>query len=218
MGSMFKQIRSMFSMNKEKAFQASLTDYHRENYLQTIGEFDKVFNFIDSPDTKNVTSTILFNGVDFNSIDVGNLEKQFEKSFGKLKFILSPNSGIPGHKVYYFRLSTSHLSFSIQFHFVYGQFFFLSNRVYSFVLLSNNDKQMIIENIASKYLSDMDLSSNEFSLKDSEGNVVYTVDSVSFLVNYIANTPIARKLKDQCSGYVNSNRHNEIKDTVNKIF
>ncbi len=207
-------MRISFKSNKKKKEKKGQSFYHRENIIQTIEELNTVLRHLNSSKTSKTNSDIIFKGLDLNAIDENNLEKDF----GEQSFILEPESGIPGHKIYYYRISSEHFRFLIQLHFINDQFFFACNKVYAESLLSDIDKQKVIKQIRNKYCPDAKKEIVEFDIEDSKGNILFTTDYVYFYIKYIPNNAINKKLKKQYAGYAKPEAGIEIKETLDDLI
>ena len=137
---------SLFKSSKNKAPKKGATFYHRENKIQTIEELNTILKRLSSTTSTISKSTILFQGLELDSISMESLENDF----GEESFILEPDSEILDHKVYYYRITSGGLRFLIQIHFIGSQFFFATTKVYSESLLSDDDKQKVSRQIISK--------------------------------------------------------------------
>lgn len=203
-----------FKKSKKKKPKKGFSFYHRENLIQTISELNTVFSHLDFPESTKSRSNILFQGLELDSILVQNLAE----NFGEESYLLEPESGIPNHKVYFYRITSEHLRFLIQLHFVDDNFFFAANKIYSSSPLTNTDKQNVIKQISSKYFPDADNNTIEFNITDPKGNILFTYDDMFYYLNYIANNPTFQKLKKQYTGYIDSVAGQEIKETLDRLI
>ncbi|NQU31980.1 MAG: hypothetical protein HQ521_02000 [Bacteroidetes bacterium] len=205
---------SFFKSTKKKSPKKGQSLYHRENLIQTIDELNYVLSHLDSPKNTKSKLNLLFQNKELESIQVKNLVGDF----GEESFLLEPDSGIQGHKVYFYRISSEHLKFLIQIQFVEDQFFFAATKVYSESLLSDKDKQNVIKRIIDKYYPDADVNTINFSIEDPKGNILFTHEDIYYYLKYIANNEVSKKLKMQYSGYVKPTSGEEIKDTLDNLI
>lgn len=191
-----------------------LMELRRADYLHSIQMVSKLFALKKNYNVQNINSLIKFRGIGLDSINL----KSFEDVEKKDRFIIDSVSGIPNHKIIFFKIDVYELTFSVQLHFINDNFFFLSNKVSSFVPLSNNYKQMVIDALVDENLVKDDSNNYEVCLKDSKGNTVYTEDNVHFYVNYLANNPTTQQLKKEYSDYVKPNNLDLIKKEMNTFY
>ena len=207
-------MRISFKSTKKKKEKKGQSFYHRENLIQTIEELNKVLSHLNSSKTSKTKSDIIFKGLDLNEI----YEKNLENVFGEESFLLEPESGITGHKIYFYRISSEHFRFLIQLHFIDDQFFFAGNKVYAESLLSDKDKQKVIKQIANKYCPDAVNEIVEFDIMDPKGNVLFTQDYIYFHIKYIPNNALNQKLKKQYAGFTKPKAGLEIKETLDDLI
>jgi len=205
---------SFFKSSKNKIPKKGKSFYDRENLIQTTKELSNVLNCLSSTKTSKTNSNILFQNIELNAIS----EKNLEKDFGEKSYCLEPNSGIPDHRIYYFRVTSKHLKILIQIHFVAEQFFFAASKVYSDALLTTSDKQNVRNQIISKYHPDIDDSSFDIDIVDPMGNILFTQDNVFFYMKYIANNSTSQHLKKQYSLNQTPKSSDETEDTLNKLI
>lgn len=207
-------MRISFKSTKKKKEKKGQSFYHRENIIQTIEELNNILSHLNSSKTTKTKYDIIFKGLDLNAI----YEKNLENNFGEESFLLEPESGITGHKIYYYRISSEHFRFLIQLHFIDDQFFFACNKVYAESLLSDKDKQKVIKQIANKYCPDAKNEIVEFDIEDSKGNVLFTHDYIYFYIKYIPNNALNQKLKKQYAGFTKPESGLEIKETLDDLI
>lgn len=203
-----------FKSNKKKTPKKGQSFYHRENLIQTIEELNNVLNHLGSSKTTKTISEIIFKGYNLDSI----FEKDLENNFGEESFLLEPDSGITGHKIYYYRISSEHFRFLIQLHFIDDKFFFAGNKVYAETLLSDYDKQKVIKQITSKYYPDASSELIEFNIEDPKGNILFTHDDIYYYIKYIPNNSINKALKKQYAGFAKPEVGLEIKETLDDLI
>ncbi len=205
---------SFFKSSKKQSPKKGQSFYHRENLIQTIDELNYVLSHLDSPKNTKSKLNLLFQNKELDTIKV----KSLADDFGDESFLLEPSSGIPGHKVYFYRISSEHLRFLIQIQFIEDQFFFASTKVYSESLLSDKDKQNVIKRIIDKYCPGADENTINFSIEDPKGNILFTHEDIYYYIKYIANNEVSKKLKKQFFGYVKPTSGDEIKDTLDNLI
>jgi len=205
---------SFFRKSKKRNPKKGMAFYHRENLIQTIDELNLTLSRIDSIDIINTDKQITFQDNRLDSITI----KSLEDIFGEESYILEPESAIVGHKVYYYRLTAEHFRFLIQVHFINDEFFFIGNKIYTELPITINDKRKIIDQLTSKYIPDAKLNTIEFAIKDTDGNLVYTIDNIYYYLKYIANNTTSRRLKKEYAHYVKPEAGVEIKETLDKMI
>ena len=205
---------SFFKSSKNKVPKKGQSFYDRENLIQTIDELNSVLSHLNSSKTTKSKVNLLFQNKELDTIT----EDKLEDEFGKESFLLEPINSIPQHKIYYYRITSEHLRFLIQIHFIDGLFFFAGTKVYSENLLLSNDKQNVIKRISDKYCPDADENTINFNIEDPNGNILFTHDDMYYNLKYLANNEVSRKLKKQYSGYVKPQSGAEIKDTLDNLI
>lgn len=205
---------SFFKSSKKKTPKKGKTFYERENFIQTINDLNNCVRHLNSTKTTKSNSNILFQGFELDSIH----EKDLEKNFGEESFFLEPDNDILGHKIYYYRITSQHLRFLIQIHFIDDQFFFAATKVYSDALLSPADKQRVLKQIITKYYPNADEHTIEFDIEDPNGNILFTQDDVYYYIKYLANNATSQNLKKKYAGYEGPKPGQEIKDTLDKLI
>ncbi len=207
-------MRISFKSTKKKTPKKGQSFYHRENLIQTIEELNSVLSHLDSSKTTKTKADIIFKGFELDSI----FEENLENDFGEESFLLEPDSGITGHKIYFYRISSEHFRFLIQLHFIDDNFFLASNKVYSESLMSDSDKTKVIQQITKKYYPEADSKVKEFDLEDPKGNILFTHDDIYYYIKYIPNNAINQKLKKQYSGFTKPEAGLEIKETLDDLI
>ena len=205
---------SFFKSNKKKTPKKGRAFYERENLIQTIDELKILLNLLDSDKPTKSDANFLFQGKELDTIS----EKNLDKDFGEESFLLEPDNNVVDHIVYYYRITSGHLRFLIQIHFIKSEFFLASTKVYSDSLLSKNDKQKVVSRIVSKYSPEADEDTLEFNIKDPIGNILYTKDDVYYYINYLANNSVTKELKRKYADYLAPSPVNEIKDTLDNLI
>ena len=205
---------SFFKSSKKKTPKKGKTFYERENFIYTINDLNNCIKHLSSSKNTKTNSNILFQGYELDSIH----EKDLEKNFGEESFFLEPDNDIPEHKIYYYRITSQHLRFLIQLHFIDDQFFFAATKVYSDALLSAADKQRVLKQIITKYYPNANEDTIEFDIEDPKGNVLFTQDDVYYYIKYLANNATSQNLKKQYSGYEEPKPGQEIKETLDKLI
>lgn len=206
---------SFFKSNKKKTITKGRAFYERESLIQTIDEIIDILSHLDTKkNTIKSKHPIQFQNKALDSI----IEKELEKDFGEESFILHPNNDIEGHVVYYYRIRSEYLRFLIQLHFIDGEFFLASTKVYADVLLSKKDKQSVLSNIYNKYCPQIECSDSEIEIVDPEGNILWTKDDVFFHINYLHNNKCCKKLLKQYLGLGKPKPGQEIKNTLDDLI
>ncbi len=205
---------SFFKSKKNKAQKKGGSFYHRENLIQTIEELN---NMLNQPNSSGITlsdANILFQGFELDSI----IKKNLEDDFGEESFLLEPEGGIEGHKVYFYRIVSDYFRFLIQIHFIDDKFFFSATKVYSESVLSLIDKKKVIKQIANKYHLTVNNETINFNIKDPAGNMLFTHDDVYYHIKYLPNNQINKELKKQYQGFKKADPAEEIKETLDRLI
>ncbi len=210
----FSFMSAFFRSSKKHTKQKGESYYDRENVIQNEFELCKVLRYLDSTKAAKTKSSILFLENELSSIDKNSL---FEV-FGKESFLLKPNSGILGHEIYFYHITSEELRFLVQLHFIDDQFFFAANKVYSDMFLSDSDKEKIIRRIKIKYFGEDNNETAESVIVDSNGNILYTRDNVYYFIRYLANNPTSQKLKKQYEKSEILNPGQETKDKLDRLI
>lgn len=205
---------SFFKSNKKKTVKKGLAFYERESIVQTIDELIEVLSLLDSNCEINSKIPIQFQNKSLSSIN----KKTLDEDFGEESFILHPENNIDGHEVYFYRITSEHLRFLIQIHFINDNFFLASTKVYSDALLSQNDKNNVIAKINSKYCPNIVFDNPIIEVKDLDGNILWTKDDVFFYINYLHNTSICSTLKERYYGIGKPISGQEIKNTLDDLI
>ncbi len=205
---------SFFKSSKKKTHKKGQSFYDRENLIQTIDELNIVLGHLGSSTTTKSNSNLLFQNKELDTITKDNLKDYF----GEESFLLEHTNLVANHNVYYYRITSEHLRFLIQIHFIDNKFFFAGTKVYSDSILSNNDKQKVIKRITNKYYPEADENLIDFDIEDPKGNILFTHDNVYYYIKYLANNELSRELKNQFSGYVKPKSGDHIKDTLDTLI
>ncbi|RLD53495.1 MAG: hypothetical protein DRJ01_19305, partial [Bacteroidetes bacterium] len=104
-------------------------------------------------------------------------------------FILDDNDDFKNYKVLFYRRTIENFIFLLQFHFLKGNFVFVSNRISSKGVLTKKERADLILNMGSKYFDEelkLDLSKKfDIKLTDKASNFLKVIDEVDFRINYI---------------------------------
>ena len=207
-------MRSIFRSGKKKKSKKGIVFYERENLFQTVGDLIKTLDIIDDSNCLLAQNPIEFHGNKLDNIN----EKTISSDFGEKAFLLMPETVVEGSKIYYFRLSSEHLKFLIQVHFLDGYFYFASTKVYGDSLLSERDKKKVIKRIVKKYIPESDDYEFEFKIRDEQGNILFTKDDVFFHINYLPNNKITQKLREKHSDYKPPKPGQNLKNTLDELI
>lgn len=203
-----------FRSSKKNTKQKGESYYDRENLIQNEIVLCDVLSYLDSPKATKTKSSILFLENELSSIDKNSLFAEF----GKESFLLKPNSGISGHEIYFYHITSSGLRFLVQLHFIDGQFFFAANKVYSDMFLSDSDKEKITSRIKIKYFGEVNNEPDELVIVDNDGNVLYTRDNVYYFIRYLANNKTSQRLKKQYDRFERPDPGQETKDKFDRLI
>ncbi|NOX85573.1 MAG: hypothetical protein GXO86_06375 [Chlorobi bacterium] len=167
--------------------------YFQQNVIKDMADLKLTLNPL--PKTKVVESdkSFLFNEIPLREITY----KTLKAKRGSPAYILWNDEQIPKHRVYFYREHFGSYKFLMQYHFIEKRFVFACNRISSHNGLTNSDKEEIIRQLLTKYTGlEIKKSKSNFEVKliDKEGNIIFTYDSVYFLVNYLPNNENTRHL------------------------
>ena len=202
------------SKKKKQSKSKGESYYDRENVIQNEFELSKVLRYLDAADALKTKSSILLLEHELASVNKNSLFTEF----GKESFLLKPNSGISGHEIYFYHISSDGLRFLVQLHFIDDNFFFAANKVYSDMFLSDSDKEKIISRIKIKYFREDNIEEDELVIVDNEGNVLYTRDNVYYFIRYLANNKTSQGLKKQYKGFERPDPGQETKDKLDRLL
>ncbi|RLD53496.1 MAG: hypothetical protein DRJ01_19310 [Bacteroidetes bacterium] len=182
---------SFFKKNKNKNLRGE-SYYDRENMIHNIGDLFSVFN----PETTKYYTTN--QNIKFNELKLSEIkEKDIIKMLKEPDFVIGEKDGLNGHKVLFYRHLVNNLIFLMQFHFLKGNFLFISNTTSSVTTISKEDKISFVNRIVKKYIPEINIDlKNGFEIKisDENNNFLNIIDGVNFKVNYINNSPYNQKL------------------------
>jgi len=205
---------SIFRSRKKKNPKKGLTFYNRENILQTIDELNNLLKkAVENTDAKS-EELITFHGKQLKNITL----ESITEDFGQEEIILTPENDIEGNTVYYFRLTSEHLKFLIQIHFIDDKFLLAATKVYGDVPLTDSDKQKINKRIIDKYFPGSKDNNLINSFKDSEGNVLISRDDVFYYLIYLANNDLTIKLREKYKNYKPAKAGDELKSTLDELI
>lgn len=182
---------SFFKRNKNKNIRGK-SYYDRENMVHNLSDFTTIFN-PDSLSQYTSAESLMFSGIALSEIDEDKIRQEFKEP----DFVIDEKEGLNGHKVLFYRHLVNNLIFLMQFHFLKGNFLFVSNTTSSSTLLSHSDKISFANRITKKYLSKEDIDFNkglEIKISDKHNNFLNILDGVNFRVNYINNSEKNQKL------------------------
>ncbi len=205
---------SIFRKKENKKPKKGSSFYLRENRIQTVDELKKYINLTDSEKLMVTDTLIEFNGLKLKEITL----EAIKDLLGEEAFVLDTESQIEGRKVYFFRLTSEHLKFLLQLHFINDEFYMASTMVHGNSLLSENDKKKLTNRIITKYCPDADVDTLTFKIKDPEGNVLYTEDDVFYIINYIANNKLTKELKVKYKNYMPPTSEDSLKETLDELI
>ncbi len=205
---------SIFRKKENKKPKKGSSFYLRENRIQTVDELKKYINLTDSEKLMVTDTLIEFNGLKLKEITL----EAIKDLLGDEAFVLDTESQIEGRKVYFFRLTSEHLKFLLQLHFINDEFYMASTMVHGNSLLSENDKKKLTNRIITKYCPDADVDTLTFKIKDPEGNVLYTEDDVFYIINYIANNKLTKELKVKYKNYMPPTSEDSLKETLDELI
>ncbi|NOY51472.1 MAG: hypothetical protein GXO88_13040 [Chlorobi bacterium] len=211
----------MFSFLKSKKYKPTTvksTYYIRECLIHTSEDLIKILNPKKGGDTieEKVRDEIKFKDLPLLNLS----EKMIINAMENPVYIHDNSEVIKGHRVLFYKEDVEFYRFLIQFHFIYNDFFFVSNKVSSSGMLSNNEKSKIVNQLKRKYLSDKPQKGDSFllNLEDKNGSVLNTIDDVYFYVNYLSGIELTNKLKQRYSDFNADNPKPAFDESIDKYF
>ena len=196
MASIFRK----FKKKLPKVTSKSSAYYERENSLPDLADLKKALE--GASDLKGLVSKTEFT---FNALPLAKITSQLIKSkYGSPNYTLSNSESIDGHKVMFYKQSVQYYKFLIQYHFIDNQFFFASNKISSLAVLSDEDKQKVVNRLSKKYLdlNYSDIKSLSVKLIDPNNSIIYTRDDVYFHINYLAGNDKTNQLIKEYADYI----------------
>lgn len=198
---------------KKKTPQKNQVFYARENIIQTVPELNKILNRLSKTDANKTIRPIEFYKQPLTAIN----EQFLKDQFGEVSFLLEPETSIEGNKVHYYKMTSEHLKFMIQVHFIDDEFFMASTKVYGNALLSDEDKLKVSSTLINKYCPGCP-NSNDFIAMDEKGNVVFINDDVFYHIIYVANNKVSEQLRVKYSDYTPPKPGQELKETLDDLI
>jgi hypothetical protein len=209
---------SFFKSNKNRPTTVKSTYYIREGLIHTTEDLVKILSPQKSHDTIKGKAT---NEIKFKNLPLVNLsEKMIINAMENPVYIHDNSDVIKGHRILFYKEDVEFYRFLIQFHFIYNDFFFVSNKVSSSGMLSNNEKSKIVNQLKRKYLDDKPENGNSFllNLEDRNGSILNTVDDVYFYVNYLSGGDLTNKLKQRYTDFNTDNPKPAFDESIDKYF
>ena len=160
--------------------------YNRENIVKNWKDLETIFNSTAKQEY-NTTKLIKHSGLALSEIDEASLLRVLEDP----DFIMDDLDDLENYKILFYRRTVDDFAFLLQFHFLKGNFVFVSNKITAKGVLSKTERADLIRNIAEKYLTEeleLDLK-KKFNIKISDETTNYfkIVDEVDFRINYVNN-------------------------------
>ncbi len=212
---MRKFMASLFKSSKKNAHKKGASFYHRENLLLTIQDFNEAISHFDNESIINTDLKIQIQGCFLENIT----PKIIKTIFGEEAYKLTDGlKFIQNHSIYYYRYSTHQFKFLTQLHFCDKDFFFAATKVYSDHILSDYEKQEIINSIKNKYCSYKDTINFKFDIIDKSGNLLSTYDDMYLYIRYIPNNDTVEFFKNKFKGYLKPKTGSSLKDDIDKLF
>ncbi len=172
--------------------------YERECVINTPTDLFLLLSDVKKATFDQTDVPILVNGLSLN----GMTTKQLTKNLDTPNYLFDNKENIPNHKVYFYKEEVDIYRFLLQYHFIDDKLFFVANKIYSGMSLSDENKVKIVKQLAEKYLHISDYKVPEdfgIFIEDSKKNKVFTRDGVYFFVNYISCDDITDQLWDKYS-------------------
>ncbi len=177
------KISSLFKFKRSKNTKR-YAYYNHENQVQCLDDLVKVFN--SKAKIEYTTNELIkHSGLALADINENSLLDILEDP----DFILDDNDDFKNYKVLFYRRTVENFIFLLQFHFLKGNFVFVSNRISSKGVLTKKERADLILNMGSKYFDEelkLDLSKKfDIKLTDKANNFLKVIDEVDFRINYI---------------------------------
>ncbi len=172
--------------------------YERECVVNTTTDLFLIlsdarnFNFLKT-DVPIRVSNLSLNGM---------TPKQLTKELDTPNYLFDNNENIPNHKVYFYKEEADIYRFLLQYHFIDDKLFYVANKIYTGMSLSDENKVKIVKQLAAKYLHDNNFNVPEdfgIFIEDQNHNKAFTRDGVYFFVNYIVGDEINEQLWEKYS-------------------
>lgn len=216
-------IFSFKKTNKKKKLSKTTsknsTFYNRENHIVCMDNFIETIFYEPQKGTefRNSEKRLVFGKIPLDEIT----EERLFDVMDKADFTIDNAENIPGHVIYFYRDTAGYYKFLFQFHFYNGKFFFLKNKISSSAtIVSSEDKNKVISQLASKYkVQDRNnLNNFLFHITDSHGNVAYTTDTVYFYINYLRGGKFMKKIQEQFTDYEPEPEEDEFGESLEKYL
>jgi len=180
------KLLSLFKFKKSKNTRR-YAYYNRETLVKSWIDLETIFNSTAKQEY-DTTNLIKHSGLALSEINEANLLKILEDP----DFIMDELDDLENYKILFFRRTVDDFAFLLQFHFLKGNFVFVSNKISSKGVLSKSERADLIKNISEKYFDkelELDLK-QEFDIKisDETTNFFKVVDEVDFRINYVNNS------------------------------
>jgi hypothetical protein len=192
----------LFSKKKPKPDKSSTRNsafFLRENHITNIEEFMRAMHYYGEEDsfTDTINGRLSFAGMILKDITMEDALDKLEKP----AFVLDNSENIPGHTVYFYRQNADLFKFLVQLHFVDNQCVFVRNKIsISGITLSDSEKSKIIDKLFTKYGVKKERGDKLLvSLKDIDGSVLFTIDTVHFYLNYVVSKKYTGSIIDKLS-------------------
>lgn len=161
--------------------------YNRENLVKSWIDLETIFN--STAKQEYDTSTIIkHSGIALSEISEASLLKVLEDP----DFIMDDLDDLEKYKILFYRRTVDDFAFLLQFHFLKGNFVFVSNKISAKGVLSKSERADLIKNIGEKYFTEeleLDLKKVfDIKISDETTNYFKIVDEVDFRINYVNNS------------------------------
>jgi len=205
----------IFRKKEVESLISKSTYYERECVLNNVADLFLILSERHKFNFHKTQKEILVNDVPLNNIR----KKDVIKKMGVPKYTFDNTENIKAHKVLFYKEEVDIYRFLLQFHLIDDRLFFVANKLYTGLALSNSNKVLVIKQLADKYLvADKYLEiSNDFSFNivDPKNNCLLTKDTVFFYVYYFSGDPISEQLINEYS-FIKEELEKEKEDTFKK--
>ncbi len=178
---------NLFPKKKKKSGRTTHSAYYlRENMIQNVSDLLMAVqpNLDECPSKWESKMALLFNAIEFKNITPEIVTQQM----GEPVFIHDNSQSVEGHQVIFYRDEVDYFRFLVQIHFINNQFVFISSKISTSGVLSEENKTKIAKKVLSKFFEANEiekLDSFTICITDESKNVIYTKDDVYFYVNYV---------------------------------
>ena len=182
-----------FRKKEPESLTSKSSYYERECVVNTTTDLFLLLSDVKNFNFEKTNIDITISNVSLIGIN----PKNVTKNLGTPKYIFDNNENIPGHKVLFYKEEADIYRFLIQFHFINDKLFYVANKIYTGMSLSDSNKEKIVKQLALKYLNINNFDVPEeygIFIEDNKKNKLFTRDGVYFYVNYFSGDDVTKCL------------------------